>query len=820
MRPIGLGISLLIGGVLVAIPAQAQQAAEPAPSGENIPPVDVIQKPKAAAKKAAPAKKKSAPKAAAKKKAPAPVAVAEPAPQPPPAVGDFEPGGAADGSPNASEYPAGGQGAAARAYSAATGPIDPTRGITPTDLSKYSGSATRVDRTAIDELRPKDNHEILARIPGVTTVNDDGMSRHIGIGVRGSPPRRARKVLVLEDGQPINFSPFLDPSTHYTPPTDRVEAVEVIKGVVTPYGPLTNHGVVNFRNLNPFGANETVISGAIGYTEHSQKSVNNMRHVHTRQNFGNVGVVASYSGSEAAGAWDNEILRYNDFHGAIGFRGSNQDLTVSGGFFRQRDRYDEDNFGELGDAEFFRNGWRKKNPRTFGDGPFDHGFEADSGHNFSSYNANLYRLQAAHNYYFDRDTTLSTRAYLYDQRRARFFPDFSTRDDELPDEFHMGGRDRRYQHYGVDTRLELARRSLFGLRQDIQVGVRYQHDKFSNIDREGEEDEILDFDNVGARGEYSRSKANAFAAFFQTTIHLSPVLTVTPGVRYEGYDIDFRAFDDDGLPDGTGKSDHDLILPAISVAWQAGPKTTVFGGYHRGITPHVLRDATEEGVEGFPLREEVGDNFEIGLRSAAIRGLSFETAYFHSRIDDYQIKEAFTIEDDNVYGTMDKVEINGVEIGARLESRPFTGGPWNFFGEATYTYARSIIERGFDQLEEGDDLESVAGNRLPEVPEHWAVFTLGASHRSGWYGAVSYTYLGDFFVDTFNTVDGGDDAGLGLVDDVWLLSARINYAIPNTNLTLFAHGSNLTDELYIADRADGAKPGQARTIWGGFKYKF
>jgi Fe(3+) dicitrate transport protein len=809
-----LRIGLMMSGfALVATPAIAQEAAEPAPpaAGENIPPVDVVQKPKAAKKKAA---KQAAP--AAKKKAvakQAPAAVAEPAPQPPPPVADTLPPADTPATANAAEYPPGGQGAAARAYQSATGPIDPTRGVAPADLSRYSGSATRVDRAAIDQLRPKDNHEILARIPGVTVVNDDGMARHIGIGVRGSPPRRARKVLVLEDGQPINFSPFLDPSTHYTPPTERVEAVEVIKGVVTPYGPLTNHGVVNFRNLNPFGANETVIQGAIGYTEHSQKSVNNMRHVHTRQNIGNVGVVASYSGGESAGAWDNEVLRYNDFHGAIGFRGTNQDLTISGGFFRQRDRYDEDNWGELGDAEFFRNGWRKKNPL------FD-GFEAPFGRELSSYNADLYRLQAAHNYYFDRDTTLSTRAYLYDQRRARFFPDGEVIEEEGGTDLFMAGRDRRYQQYGVDSRLELARRSLFGLRQDIQVGVRYQHDKFSNIDREGDEGEVLDFDNVGDRGEYSRSKADAFAAFFQTTIHLSPVLTVTPGVRYEGYDIDFRAFDDDGLPDGTGKSNHDFILPAISVAWQVAPKTTIFGGYHRGVTPHVLRDATEEGTDGFPLREEVGDNFEVGMRTAAIRGLSFETAYFHSRIDDYQIKEAFTIEGDNVYGTMDKVEINGVELGARLNSRPFTGGPWNFFGEVTYTYARSIIERGFDQLDEGDPLVSVAGNRVPEVPEHWAVFTLGAAHHSGWDASVSYRYLGDFFVDTFNTVDGEDDGGLGLVDDVWLLSANVNYTIPNTNLTLFASGTNLTDELYIADRADGAKPGQARTLWGGFKYKF
>jgi Fe(3+) dicitrate transport protein len=59
----------------------------------------------------------------------------------------------------------------------------------------------------------------------------------------------------------------------------------------------------------------------------------------------------------------------------------------------------------------------------------------------------------------------------------------------------------------------------------------------------------------------------------------------------------------------------------------------------------------------------------------------------------------------------------------------------------------------------------------------------------------------------------------GKVDDVWLLSARSNFNLTD-KLTLFVAGTNLTDELYIADLSDGAKPGQGRTIYGGFTLKF
>ncbi len=128
--------------------------------------------------------------------------------------------------------------------------------------------------------------------------------------------------------------------------------------------------------------------------------------MHTRQSVGNVGVVASYSGANVDGAWNTERLRYNDFFGAIGWKGVDQDFTISALYFRQRDHYDESNFenededAEEGDAErlFFSEIGHCKtcyNPGSI----------------FNTYNADVGRLQAAHNYYVDSDTTLSTRLY-------------------------------------------------------------------------------------------------------------------------------------------------------------------------------------------------------------------------------------------------------------------------------------------------------------------------------------------------------------------------------------------------------------------------
>ncbi len=806
----------------IAVVAYAPAAwAQNANTGSQLPDVEVQQQQPPAAQpqpQPKPAAAQPKPKPPQQQAAPAPQPTSVPAPQPP--EDDFEP--IAEISEPArilvnSPYGASaGAGAAERAQNGSISPINPKQ-MLPGNLQNFTSAGTRVTAEGLAEQRPANNHEVLARIPGVVTVADDGAARHSNIGIRGSPVRRSRKVLMMEDGLSINFSTYLDASTHYTPPTERLESVEVLRGPVVNYGPLTNHGVVNFRNLSPFGDNETVIKFGLGTTEGSDRGVNNFRHVHTRQNIANWGVVASYSGGDFGGAWDVEDLGYNDFYGAIGVKGDNQDLTIAAGYFRQRDIYDEDNFGD-GDADFFANG-RDKSFRTLAD--------------LSTYNADFWRLSATHNFYVDDDTTVTTRAYYQNHERNRFA---QRRGDSVADpEFYMRGREREYEVYGVESRAEWANRPfVMGMTQDIQAGIRYERHQFRNCNSIGAFNQVLDDDTGGAcnngpafggylpgypgspgspRTEDSRFgelEADAFSGFIQTAIHVTKSLTITPGLRFESYDIVrdlIRA--EEPEQEGRSTSDHDYVLPAIGLAWEAMPNTTVYAGYHQGITPQVTRGPA------FPLPDEVGDNFQIGVRSTAMKGFTFDIAYFHSRIDDYQIKSPNTTPSgNNIFGTADEVEINGVELGARLESQPFTGGPWNFFGEAIYTYADSEIVRGDD---EGVD---ISGNTVPEAPESFANLTLGFAHAIGFDASVTATYRGEFFTDSVNTVSDPGDSEIGLVDDVWLLSARANYAIPNTNVTLWANGQNLTDEFYISDRADGAKPGQGRTFMGGFTLKF
>ena len=112
----------------------------------------------------------------------------------------------------------------------------------------------------------------------------------------------------------------------------------------------------------------------------------------------------------------------------------------------------------------------------------------------------------------------------------------------------------------------------------------------------------------------------------------------------------------------------------------------------------------------------------------------------------------------------------------------------------------------------------MAGNRAPESVKHFANLTLGVDYQARWDASVTWTYRGDYYTDALNT-GFSNDVEEGIVDDVWLLSARTNYKVTD-QLTLFLAGQNLTDEFYVSDRNDGAKPGVGRTVMGGFTLKF
>jgi Fe(3+) dicitrate transport protein len=440
----------------------------------------------------------------------------------------------------------------------------------------------------------------------------------------------------------------------------------------------------------------------------------------------------------------------------------------------------------------------------------------------------------------------------------------------------MFGRLRTFRHLGGELRTEWANRNILGFNQDIQAGIRYEYQDMTNRNFLGTDGQILEYGDSTGATLFDRSlNANTVSAFLQTNIAVARDFNVLPGIRFEWYDInrtnrvvaeeeseaeeydenvagiddcdDFNpALPDECLaisgldftPQRKESSSNFRALPGIAFAYTGLYRSTVFGGYHRGMSTGVLRN------EDFPAPDEIGDNFNLGFRSSAIKGFDYEVAGFYQLIQDYQYGASFSDAGDRSYGRAKEVEISGVELAGRLNSQPFTGGPLNFFTEGNYTYARGVFTDAPAFDDDGNVIGSFNGNHLPEVPFHVAALTVGVEGTTGWRwnASTTWTYRGSFYTDEGNLGYGtygpdcveedpindpgeyeceADEAGEdGQVPSVWILSARFNLDLGNTGASVFVAGDNLLNEFYISDREDGIKPGMARTVWTGFKYKF
>lgn len=711
----------------------------------------------------------------------------------------------------------------------------------PEDITDVPGAAVTLFDTDFDEKQPYTLMDGLDYAAGIRTVYDDVLGRRSGIGIRGAPTRRSRKTLLLEDGVPINASTYIDPSAHYTPPIERLERVDVLKGAGhVLHGPLNNHGIINFRNKQPTETPETTVKLGAG----SQGTFK--RHImHTRTD-GPVGTVFAYTGMNADGAFDIESFQYDDFFARADWEiNEAHDLGFSFTYFRERSDYDESN---LLPAEYARAPYSKRDR-------FDQ--------QYNNISVDYFKYDLTHDWQATDQFSISSRFFHTDLHRPRFTvepdevdvvngtPDFSPGGYEDPafvfnpgDSGVMIGRDRRYKTYGVESRFQYADIQALGIEHTLQWGARYEWHDFTDREPVGRTGELLDENNRGrvglgifepttgegsSRTEY---EADAVSGFVQDAMRMGDFV-VTPGVRVERYTQEREVVIDDSEP-GTPreKDENTLVLPSISVLYDGFEQSQLFANVGRGYTPAFARTAEE-----FPLEPETGINSQIGFRTTALRGISLEGAVFYNRIKDTVVQEPITIDGENLVINAADSHSYGLDLAGRIDSQAFySATPYNVFSELAYNYTEAEFTSG-----------DIDGNDVPQVPAHVGTFTLGVGHRAGWQVSASLHYYDSFFADSANTptVTVADEDGnpidpanpsrpngsieirepavLGEVPSHTLLSARATYDLPDTTLadtTVWIQGRNLTNKQFISDYVNGIRPGPERTVVVGFTSRF
>jgi Fe(3+) dicitrate transport protein len=660
-------------------------------------------------------------------------------------------------------------------------------------LHRVPGSAAVLTRTDIRDMVRISGNEVLRTVPGVHVVEEEGAGMRANIGIRGLDPGRSRTVLILEDGVPVALAPYGEPEMYYTPPVDRMERIEVVKGSGSIlFGPQTIGGVINYVTPAPPANPQASVELRAGN--------GGLGHLDARYG-GRWGGVGAHVGVLHKRAADLRGLFYNitDVTGKTAFALSDRsDLTL------KASAYDEDsNSTYVGLSEPMY----RANP--------NHPSLAQE----DRLDVRRYSVSAAHEHQFAPSLALQTTAYATNTVRNWNRQDFSVQDGEVVFRDTFGSRNRAFEFGGIEPRLRWDN-ALFGMDSELDAGVRihWEQARDQRVNRATADAEgILRDDEVRT--------GVAVSGFVQNRLQIAPRVHLVPGLRVEHFSHDRNVLlrGHSEVDDYSSASIFEVI-PGIGLAWQVGEDASIFAGAHRGFAPPRTKDAMVYAESGdliaLDLDAERSWNYELGVRSGVAPGVYLESTLFVLDFSNQIIPSAQwagSVSDATI-ANQGQTRHAGIETAVSLDIGSWLGAPGRLRagGNHTFVHARFTGDR------HGETQQLVVnGNRLPYAPEHTLVGSLSAEPLRGWTTRVEAIYVADQFADNFETVEPSIDGRVGLIPsyDVWNVTTQ--WEMPRTGLTLFGSVKNLFDAEYIASRRpQGIKPGMPRQLIAGVRTTF
>ena len=697
------------------------------------------------------------------------------------------------------------------------------------------GAATVLDMQTLKLVNPIGTQEMLEYVPGVNAFADDGIGNsRISIGIRGLNPRRSSRVLILEDGIPIQPALYVYPNMYYNPPADRIDQIEVIKGSGTIlYGPQTMGGVINYFTRRP------------------------------RSDYG--GILKFTGGENGYGSLFAEIGGW----GNDKYKPELQLLYKKGDGFRQNNSFEQVNGtlklnvrGSSTKNTYMKLNFNYENSNATYTGLTQWSFDNDSrfnpkeDDNFTVYRSAFDLIQSEKlSSSLSKNTTVF--ASYFDRRWWRENDVFIKSSDlglESPDaqpyyspfDLVRVGNDkdnfgilRTFYVLGLERSYKMQHQT-FGHPSKMEIGWRIYWERFIDDRKTGFTSDSV-FATDAREGVYFRGSGDsleilgtshhyetmALSGFLSESIDLGS-WSLRPGVRLE-------LFEQERVDRMQGSIYQDktifVLLPGMAFS-KSIAGMNLFGGVHRGFTPpssgalKILNFGENLDNSGLDLDAEKSWNKELGIRGT-LSLIEYEFAGFHIDIENLVAAGRGT-----AFKNLGKVTSQGVEarMGITLSQisllLPDVNVSYAFL--STEVKDATIISNVSGSF--GSEI-SIKGNELPYSPNHTLTAGLEFKPVTNLRLRTDFRFVSKSYTD-FENIEIFDQIGVtGPIPEYSILNVSGSYQF-NKSFKVFFSGKNITDEVYIGSRlhsnpgqkeaniSSGIIPGPRRQVNLGLEYSF
>lgn len=119
-------------------------------------------------------------------------------------------------------------------------------------------------------LAANNSRQIFSKVAGINIFENDGSGNNIGIGGRGLNPNRISNFNTRQNGYDISADALGYPESYYTPPTEAIERIEVLRGAAslqygTQFGGMINYKFNDAPETKKLSGNFRQTGGGFGF---------------------------------------------------------------------------------------------------------------------------------------------------------------------------------------------------------------------------------------------------------------------------------------------------------------------------------------------------------------------------------------------------------------------------------------------------------------------------------------------------------------------------------------------------------------------------
>lgn len=634
------------------------------------------------------------------------------------------------------------------------------------------------------------SRQIYAEVPGLNIWESDQTGLQLEIGARGLSPQRTSNFNTRQNYYDISADALGYPESYYTPPSEAVDRIQLIRGAASlQYGPQFG-GMLNFimKKGNPDKKIELTARQSLG----SYQLSNSFLSIGGQINKTNYYVFGQYKTSN--GWRPNSSL---------------ESYTVFGGIDHQFN-----DFTSL-KLEYTRLFYTAQQPGGLTDEQFkEDPSQSNRTGNWFQVNWNIFALRLEHK--FSTNTELSSQFFgLYAQRNALgYLQNISYSEEQLDNVVNRDLILSTFQNFGNETKL-LHRYKFNDWVSALLVGTRYYQgftEKDQGYGPDGKGSDFTFHNKARENGSFYDFPSRNLSVFVENIFQINTLWSITPGFRYEYINTESEGFSQFKNPNNANdiiqytnskNLKRDVLLYGIGTSYKLTEFTEIYANFsknYRAVNFNDLYTINTNIVIDSNLSDESGYNIDIGFRGSVKDILSFDASVYYlkyaNRIGNViKIDNLSTFKPYTFKTNISDSRTFGVELFTSLDLTNVFSLPKKH--ALRWFYNMTLQDGRYVNSEES----SIEDKKVELVPN----FTLktGLVYKMKSLSAsVMYSYVGEQFSDAGNTRLASQNALDGIIPSYHVADFSLKYHFKKF-LTVETGVNNLLDEKYFTRRASG-----------------